>query len=364
MVVREEDLAEVEQPDVRPHQLPLCSLGAVDQEPVSAAPQQERRRRAATRRLEPRCRGTRGRDPPGKCRVEPWREFQAACSLRARSKRTGSTRCSRPRERRRSNGVRVIEVRHAQTAAHAAHAWGHGRRRCGVALVASVTGAIPAIARSFVAQTPLVVIGDASEELDALAMVRPITKWAGVCERPEHIPELVAHRVPSRARAAARSRLPRAVAGRAPRRDGRRRRRAVAYERAQLRRSARGDARGGGAERRGTARGGRRQRDLVGRRLEAARVLRRERPPADVTRGLRSRRAAAGPRAPVPVLASIGARRGRCRLRVGTTVEPSEFRDAKLVHIHADATEIGGAARPTRASSAIARPSSASSRTA
>jgi acetolactate synthase-1/2/3 large subunit len=90
------------------------------------------------------------------------------------------------------DGVRVIEVRHAQTAAHAAHAWGHGTRGCGVALVTSVTGAIPAIARSFVAQTPLVVIGDASDELDALAMVRPITKWAGVCERAERIPELVA----------------------------------------------------------------------------------------------------------------------------------------------------------------------------
>jgi acetolactate synthase-1/2/3 large subunit len=93
------------------------------------------------------------------------------------------------------DGLRVVAVRHGQTAAHAAHAWGHVNRSCGVALVTSpagVAGAVGAIARSFGAQTPLVVIGDASRELDALALVRPITKWAGGCERAEGIPEAVA----------------------------------------------------------------------------------------------------------------------------------------------------------------------------
>src|SRR3954466_8561186 len=50
VVVREEDLTEVEQSDVRLHQLSLRALGAVDQQTVAAAAKQERRRRAATRR--------------------------------------------------------------------------------------------------------------------------------------------------------------------------------------------------------------------------------------------------------------------------------------------------------------------------
>jgi acetolactate synthase-1/2/3 large subunit len=92
-------------------------------------------------------------------------------------------------------GLRVVEVRHGQTAAHAAHAWGHVHRSCGVALVTSaagVSGAVGAIARSFVAQTPLVVIGEASGGLDALALVKPITRWAGMCGRAEDVAELVA----------------------------------------------------------------------------------------------------------------------------------------------------------------------------
>ena len=47
VVVREEDLAQLEQPDVRAHELALGPLGAVDQQPVAAAAQEERRRRAA-----------------------------------------------------------------------------------------------------------------------------------------------------------------------------------------------------------------------------------------------------------------------------------------------------------------------------
>src|SRR5919109_1453055 len=75
----------------------------------------------------------------------------------------------------------------------------------GVAVVTAgpgVTGTITAVANSFVAQTPLLVIGGARplgqaergalQDLDQLSLFRPVTKWAGVCTDTERIPELVA----------------------------------------------------------------------------------------------------------------------------------------------------------------------------
>jgi acetolactate synthase I/II/III large subunit len=105
----------------------------------------------------------------------------------------------------RLEGVRVVDVRHEQAAAHAAEAWGRMRRACGVAVVTAgpgVTGTVTAVANSFVAQTPLVVIGGARplaqaeqgalQELDQLSLLRAVTKWAGGCTDTERIPELVA----------------------------------------------------------------------------------------------------------------------------------------------------------------------------
>jgi acetolactate synthase-1/2/3 large subunit len=105
----------------------------------------------------------------------------------------------------RLEDVRVVDVRHEQAAAHAAEAWGRMRRACGVAVVTAgpgVTGTVTAVANSFVAQTPLLVIGGARplaqaeqgalQELDQLSLLRPVTKWAAVCTETERIPELVA----------------------------------------------------------------------------------------------------------------------------------------------------------------------------
>src|SRR5712691_5363917 len=64
----------------------------------------------------------------------------------------------------RLEGVRVIDVRHEQSAAHAAEAWGRVRRFCGVAVVTAgpgVTGTVTSVANAFAAQTPLLVIGGA-----------------------------------------------------------------------------------------------------------------------------------------------------------------------------------------------------------
>jgi acetolactate synthase-1/2/3 large subunit len=105
----------------------------------------------------------------------------------------------------RHEGVRVLDVRHEQAAAHAAEAWGRMRRACGVAVVTAgpgVTGTLTAVANCFAAQTPLVVIGGARplvqagqgalQELDQLSLFKPVTKWAEICTDPERIPDFVA----------------------------------------------------------------------------------------------------------------------------------------------------------------------------
>ena len=105
----------------------------------------------------------------------------------------------------RHEGVRLLDVRHEQAAAHAAEAWGRIRRACGVAVVTAgpgVTGTLTAVANSCVAQTPVVVVGGARplvqaeqgalQELDQLSLFKPITKWAAVCTHADRIPDLVA----------------------------------------------------------------------------------------------------------------------------------------------------------------------------
>jgi len=105
----------------------------------------------------------------------------------------------------RHEGIRVVDVRHEQSAAHAAEAWGRVRRACGVALVTAgpgVTGTVTAVAACLAAQTPLVVVGGARplaqaewgalQEFDQLALMKPITKWAAVCPATSRIPEYLA----------------------------------------------------------------------------------------------------------------------------------------------------------------------------
>jgi acetolactate synthase-1/2/3 large subunit len=104
----------------------------------------------------------------------------------------------------RHEGVRVVDVRHEQSAAHAGEAWGRVRRACGVALVTAgpgVTGTVTAVANCLAAQTPLVVLGGARplaqaewgalQEFDQLSLMKPITKWAAVCPEADRIPEYV-----------------------------------------------------------------------------------------------------------------------------------------------------------------------------
>jgi acetolactate synthase-1/2/3 large subunit len=105
----------------------------------------------------------------------------------------------------RLEGIRVVDARHEQSAAHAAEAWGRVRRECGVAVVTAgpgVTGTVTAVASAFSSQVPLLVVGGARplaqaergalQELDQLSLMKPVTKWAAVCPSATRIPEYVA----------------------------------------------------------------------------------------------------------------------------------------------------------------------------
>ncbi len=102
-------------------------------------------------------------------------------------------------------GIRVIDVRHEQTAAHAAEAWTRLTGIPGVAVVTAgpgVTDAITGIANAFRNQVPMLVIGGQAprkqllkgglQELDHVALTKPITKLSISISDTERIPELIA----------------------------------------------------------------------------------------------------------------------------------------------------------------------------
>jgi thiamine pyrophosphate-dependent acetolactate synthase large subunit-like protein len=105
----------------------------------------------------------------------------------------------------RHEHVRVVDLRHEQSVAHAAEAWGRVKRACGVAVVTAgpgVTGTVTGVANCLAAQAPLLVLGGARplaqaergalQEFDQLSLMKPTTKWAAVCPSTSRIPEYVA----------------------------------------------------------------------------------------------------------------------------------------------------------------------------
>ncbi|MFZ5815246.1 MAG: thiamine pyrophosphate-binding protein [Bacillota bacterium] len=101
-------------------------------------------------------------------------------------------------------GIRVVDVRHEQTAAFAADGWSRLTGVPGVAIVTAgpgVTNAVTGIANAYRAQSPLVVIGGqgpynlsgkgALQEMDLLSVMRPITKWQVAVTDPNRIPEMI-----------------------------------------------------------------------------------------------------------------------------------------------------------------------------
>ena len=102
-------------------------------------------------------------------------------------------------------GIDVIDVRHEQAAVHAADAW--ARLHPGVPGVAiltagpGVTDGVTGVANAWRANSPILVIGGQGpfgnlrrgslQEMDHVAVMRPITKWADACYHTARIPEYV-----------------------------------------------------------------------------------------------------------------------------------------------------------------------------
>src|SRR5438132_3143091 len=102
-------------------------------------------------------------------------------------------------------GIRAIDHRHEQAASFAAHAWTRVMRRPGAGLGCSGPGAtnlLPGVAAAFTDCAPLIAIGGASprvyqgmeafQEIDQLAVFKPVTKWAARIYDAKRIPDVVA----------------------------------------------------------------------------------------------------------------------------------------------------------------------------
>ena len=102
-------------------------------------------------------------------------------------------------------GIKVVDVRHEQTAAHAAEAYTRLTGRIGVAAVTAgpgVTGTITAVATAQHAGTPMLVIGGRHmirqeikgglQEMDHPRMLHSITNWAATVWQVDRIPEYIA----------------------------------------------------------------------------------------------------------------------------------------------------------------------------
>lgn len=100
--------------------------------------------------------------------------------------------------------ISIIDVRHEQTAAHAADGWTRLTGVPGVAVVTAgpgTTDAVTGIANAFRAQSPMLLIGGQTprkqyhmgglQELDHVSILKPITKLATSVLDTERIPELV-----------------------------------------------------------------------------------------------------------------------------------------------------------------------------
>jgi acetolactate synthase-1/2/3 large subunit len=102
-------------------------------------------------------------------------------------------------------GIKIIDTRHEQAAAHMAEGWSLVTGEMGVCAVTAgpgLTDAVTAIANAQQSNTPLLVLGGRSalaendtgslQDIDQIALMKPITKWARICHHTHRIPEYVA----------------------------------------------------------------------------------------------------------------------------------------------------------------------------
>jgi acetolactate synthase-1/2/3 large subunit len=92
------------------------------------------------------------------------------------------------------NGIRIVDFRHEQAAAHAADGWARVTLEPGVVAVTAgpgVTDAVTGIANAMYANSPVVILSGKNpiyefemgslQEMDQVTLVSSITKWARTC---------------------------------------------------------------------------------------------------------------------------------------------------------------------------------------
>jgi thiamine pyrophosphate-dependent acetolactate synthase large subunit-like protein len=102
-------------------------------------------------------------------------------------------------------GMRAIDVRHEESAAMMAHAYARVARRPGLCMAASGPGTanlVAGMANALVDGAPVLAVGGSAaisdrgrggfQEIDQVAMMRPVTKWAEQVHDSRRVPEFVA----------------------------------------------------------------------------------------------------------------------------------------------------------------------------
>lgn len=101
-------------------------------------------------------------------------------------------------------GIRVVDTRHEQSAAHAADGWARATGKpgvCGVTAGPGVTDAVTAVANAYRANVPMVVFGGAGpmvfqhmgslQDMDHLELMKPICKWVARVSETRRLAEYV-----------------------------------------------------------------------------------------------------------------------------------------------------------------------------
>ena len=102
-------------------------------------------------------------------------------------------------------GIEVVDVRHEQAAVHAADAWARLHPgKVGVAILTAgpgVTDGVTGVANAWRANSPILVIGGQGpfrhtrrgslQEMDHVALIKPISKWAEACYQTSRIGEYI-----------------------------------------------------------------------------------------------------------------------------------------------------------------------------
>ena len=101
-------------------------------------------------------------------------------------------------------GIEIVSMRHEQAAGNAADGWGRVTRTPGVCLVTAgpgIVNLVPALAQAYHANSPVIGITGRSafvfsdkhafQEVDSVALARPVTKWAKTCSIVYRIPEYI-----------------------------------------------------------------------------------------------------------------------------------------------------------------------------